>query len=199
VSTGNDNTPHLLSCGHVLDGHDSEEPLVISQGLVVAKVSKQDQLLPDGFSNPSQTDSSRASLLQGVLTSRDLPDGRGPLGSPEPLKAELGMTVWKVGRNVSVGTVMDTGADVRVDFDALTTVLKNQILVQGSGAPFAQPGDSGALVIAEFGGQRRAVGMICAAGGGSATAMVVPSSQPNWAAVTPMQNVLERLSATLLI
>jgi hypothetical protein len=193
-----DNDIHLLSCSHVLDGHQRTGQAVLSQGVVVARLSKQDSLLPEGIAS-GQIDCARATVLRAVNRSYDLPHGMGRLSSAIPIPAHLGMAVQKVGRDVSDGVVVDTDADIRVDFNAVTTVLKHQILVRGRQPLFAFPGDSGSMVITDNGSERRAIGMLCAAGGGPNTAMVVSEIQPNWAAVSPMQDVLDRLGARLYI
>jgi hypothetical protein len=92
-----------------------------------------------------------------------LPEIRG-LGrvNPIPRPPVVDLAVKKSGRssNVTVGTIIETEADVQVPMGDQTFGFVEQIAVVGAGGPFALDGDSGSLVVDAL--DLRAVGLLFA-------------------------------------
>jgi hypothetical protein len=194
----------LLSAGHVLDSHKNSFSLVASRDAVVARIERtEDQLdlLPGhGGSGRAQQDAAIARLLHGVQPNYRLPGSLPRLSSSQPRNADLWTDVTKAGKTVTSGTVIAVDATLYVEYPAQTSRIKHQALVSSRHAPpFAEAGDSGALVVASGPhDQLFATGMVIAAGdpaslkpkGGHAT---------RFAVVSPMERILGDLGAQLLV
>lgn len=67
--------------------------------------------------------------------------------------AALGLVVQKYGRTTGLtkGTVTGMNATVMIKYDKGQTKFIKQVIVQGSGGPFSDGGDSGSLIVTETG------------------------------------------------
>jgi hypothetical protein len=192
---------HLLSCGHVLDSRGGLFKHVVSQGQVVADVVGATRLFQGfgfGASRFIQQDGVIAKLKSGVEPDLRLPGG-GYLGDETPLHAHKWMKVRKVGKSVADGRVVHTHARVEIDYPNQTSILDDQIIVWDHSRKFAQPGDSGSLVIAEHHDELRAVGMLIGAGDPTSFLKKRIKFRPSYSVVSPLAPILEQLHVTLLI
>lgn len=213
-ATSGSGEPNLLSCAHVLDGHNGLFKLVVSRDEVVADISRQATLLPEyltrmpgyGFCKSHQQDCVLARLRAEFAPNFDLPGDLGRLSSPMPVRPRPRMKVLKVGKTITSGKVVCPHLTVAVSYPTQTAILENQILVgppyedyPTGNEPFAQPGDSGSLVITQVRGCAHAVGMVVAAGD---PASLLPRHQrlrPGYTIVSPLGDVLHALGASLLV
>jgi hypothetical protein len=185
---------HLVSCSHVLNGMLNAS--VKSHNQEVATLS---QIVPIQSASPApnQVDCARAKLDAGVNPILDLPNGLGRLASASPVAAVKGNAVKRASRNGASGTIQDIAARVQMEAAGIEATFENQILIKGDQGPFAQAGDSGSLVVDVQSGGPKALGMAFAANDGNG---LVTTESGAWAAVCPMQAVLDALgNATLII
>jgi hypothetical protein len=116
------------------------------------------------------------------------------IGAPRSKgNASVGMNVHKFGRttNYRVGQVEDVDADVTINYAAVAFKFENQIMISGAnGRPFAQPGDSGALVLERE--TQKAVGLLFGLS-------VSTSSGQVYAVANHLNDVLSALGVTLVL
>ncbi len=183
--------PSLISCGHVLDSHGDMFHLVVSKDEVVAKIPAQSQA--------TTQDAALAILQRDIAPDFDLPGGFGRLSSADPYDVKRETDVEKAGKSIADGKVVNFDAKISVDYPNQTVYLDHQLLVYKRHGMFAQPGDSGSLVITIRDKQTLPVGMVVAAGD---VATLLPKHArlpPTFTVVSPLRAVLDSLSATLRI
>ncbi len=149
----------ILSNNHVLANENALAPgaPIFQPGLLdggnpatdqIARLSQFVKL--EGGGKKNDVDAAIAEILPGnrVASGEFLPRV-GHLRSSEPLAAEEGMPVAKVGRTTSytTGKVFDVSADVSVQYEFGVAVFRDQILVVGSVGSFSAGGDSGSLIV----------------------------------------------------
>jgi hypothetical protein len=179
-------TKYVLSNNHVLANVDSLPPgtPVFQPGLAdggrkgtdeIARLSRYVSL-NDG--QPfSIVDCAVAEIIELAFVAKQFPSEIGALASKDPIAAQRGMRVAKVGRSTGYteGVVVETDFACQLDFGNRRRRFKRQVLIQNdlrkakgllsrlvrgdSKDPFSQKGDSGAVIVDL--GTRKAVGLLC--------------------------------------
>jgi hypothetical protein len=150
-------TRFILSNNHVL-ANENALPIgsaIYQPGLLdggnpaTDQIARLTRFIPITPGAPNTVDCAIAEALQPGLVRATLLPRVGRLASPNPIDAVVGMQVMKVGRTTgfTTGSVFDVSADLNVQYDAGVVTFQEQILVQGSGKPFSDAGDSGSLIV----------------------------------------------------
>ena len=187
---------YLLSCNHILrvNGRVPPDPRA-AQILSAVFVGDQPHIaepgplirLQRGCGNP--VDCAIAPLKDGAEVVSAFPVGTFVLISGDAVPPAPEMRVQKVGAATghTHGVIVDTDADLYVDFSFGTFLFEDQVIIEGSreGEDFANDGDSGSIVATETEEQT-----------GRATAMIFAASG-RFAVACPLPTVLEKLGAEL--
>jgi hypothetical protein len=125
----------------------------------------------------SIVDCALAELIGPTLVAKQFPSEIGVLAAKDPIAAQEGMRVAKVGRTTGYteGVVVETGAACKLKFGNRRRQFRSQIFIQKElrkpkgflsrlvggdpKGPFSQKGDSGSLVVDL--GTRKGVGLLC--------------------------------------
>jgi hypothetical protein len=178
----------ILSCNHILsvNGRVPQNTRIVSgapcgpgkKPLPIATFLGEGYFVEIG-TDPNPVDCALARLK----TKAPPPTNAVKLGSPQP-----GTTVTKVGAasGTTHGIIVDTHADVSVDYSFGTFRFNDQILIKGivdngQQTEFAVDGDSGAIVVDSAGA---AIGMVFAEAG-------------EYAVACPLTKVFRKLGETL--
>jgi len=164
---------YLLTCSHVLRSkrHSAGPGVLQMNGRMdismgrIATVSKKkmfDYATPP--SAPNAGDWAIAALDSGVTPDPSLPGPLPPL-SPSGALQENDFVV-KARSTLTSGTVLDLYATVEINYDFGVYYFHDQILINSTDPDqeFAEPGDSGSLVVKDTGTSSQAVGLVVAAG-----------------------------------
>lgn len=151
---------YILSNNHVLANSNEATPgdPIIQPGRVDGGTSPDNDIATlepyqeiDFSGAPNAIDAAIALVgdCNQTLVTPDILDIGYP--DPDPISASLEQTVQKHGRTTgrTIGVVEDISADILINFGRSEPVLfEDQILVKSNSA-FAQPGDSGSLIVDE--------------------------------------------------
>ncbi len=162
---------YILSNNHVL-ANENTLPLgspIFQPGLLdggnptkdrVAKLSKFIKIKPLPANN--KVDAAIAQISTTTISSPTILPSVGPLGSPAPVAATVGMAVHKHGRTTGYtkGQVIDVSADVNINYDFGTARFVDQMVIVRPGGMFSDSGDSGSLIVRRTG--NRATGLLFA-------------------------------------
>lgn len=109
------------------------------------QVGELTEFVPLGSSG-NQVDAAIATLN---VTFESQPSYGVEISSSVPTDAEMHQIVHKLGRSTgyTIGKIVDLAADIPVRFFNKVYRFEDQVLIEGIGKPFADDGDSGALVV----------------------------------------------------
>lgn len=147
----------ILSNNHVLaneNGLASGSP-IFQPGLLdggnaaTDRVAALTRFIPLTLAAPNLVDCAIARILDPAQASPVFLPNVDRLLSVAPAAPAIGMNVEKVGRTTGYtqGTIFDASATVKVGYTIGTLVFDDQVLVQGTGSPFSDSGDSGSLIV----------------------------------------------------
>jgi hypothetical protein len=170
------NTPYFLSNSHVLAPYGYEmNDIIIQPGRIDGGTARDRIGLLTDVADP---DPSRYNFVDAALgrpdSGADLVDdilGYGPLkGSANVV---LGATVRKSGRTTgpTVGNVIAIEATVKINYGSTLVYFRDQMIIEGAGQQFSQPGDSGSLILDS---NNKAMGLLFA--GSEFTTIATPIS-----------------------
>ncbi len=148
---------YILSNNHVLANENdlSLGSPIFQPGLLDGGDATTDQVatltrfIPLALGVPNLVDCAIAQILVAAQASPVLLPNVGNLQSSAPSTPAIGMNVEKVGRTTGYtqGVIFDASATVKVGYTMGTLVFDDQVLVQGTGSPFSDSGDSGSLIV----------------------------------------------------
>jgi Peptidase family S64 len=147
----------ILSNNHVL-ANENDLPVgspIFQPGLLDGGDAATDQVavlnrfIPLALAVFNLVDCAIARILDAAQASSVFLTDVGNLQSATPVVPVIGMNVEKVGRTTGYtqGQIFDASASVKVVYTMGTLVFNDQVLVQGTGSPFSDSGDSGSLIV----------------------------------------------------
>lgn len=153
LHNGQDGPKYILSCNHILSvkGRIHEGDPIVSPGPDDAsdggQVAKLTSSIPLNRNEANLFDCAIAEISDTGTTKLDFPELPVAIGGPAALPKE-GLA-YKYGKTTGAtnGRIVDTAADILVEYSFGTYRFENQVLIDGGkDYPFAADGDSGAVV-----------------------------------------------------